>query len=267
MNVMKKLLSVLLAPALLLPCLGCSGAATVTFFKAGKADAAIVQTKNAVILVDAGLAKSSDDLIEELRERGVESIDVFIVSHFDKDHVGGAADVIAAFPIGTVYQSNCPKESDEHKSYVAALEDAGIEPVTVTETVSFHLDGLTVTIDGPASETYAVAPSNNSSLIASVSHGRTTVLFTGDAENARLTEYLQEFTRPSGKLILKVPYHGHWQSSLPVFLAAAAPDIAVIPCSKDEPGKKEIRDVTELLTNLGAEIHLTYDGDYTVKLS
>ena len=256
-----------MAAALLLPCVGCGGTATVTFFKAGKADAAVVQTKNAVILVDAGLAKNSDDLIEDLRELGVESIDVFIVSHFDKDHVGGAADVIAAFPVGTVYQSNCPKESDEHKSYLAALEAAGIEPVTVSETVSFQLDGLTVTIDGPASETYAVDPSNNSSLIASISHGRTTVLFTGDAENARLTEYMQEFTRPAGKLILKVPYHGHWQSSLPDFLTAAAPDIAVIPCGKNEPDEKEILEVTELLTGLGAEVRLTRDGDYTVKLS
>lgn len=267
MKIIKWFILFLLTAALLLPCAGCSGKATVTFFKAGKADAAVVQTKNAVILVDAGLAKNSDDLIEDLRERGVESIDVFIVSHFDKDHVGGAADIIDAFPIGTVYQSNCPKDSDEHKSYLAALEAVGIEPVTVTETVSFHLDGLTVTIDGPASETYAVDPSNNSSLIASVSHGRTTVLFTGDAEDARLTEYLEEFQRPAGKLILKVPYHGHWQSSLTAFLTAAAPDTAVICCSKSEPDEKEVSRVTELLTDLGAEIYLTYDGDVTLPLS
>lgn len=267
MKIIKRVFTLLFAAVLLLACVGCGSTATVTFFKAGKADAAVVQTKNAVILVDAGLAKNSADLIEDLQALGVEAIDVFIVSHFDKDHVGGAADVIDVFPIGTVYQSNCPKESDEHKSYLAALAAAGIEPVTVTDTVSFHLDGLHVTIDGPASETYAVDPSNNSSLIASVTKGSTTVLFTGDAENARLSEYQTEFRRPSGKLILKVPYHGHWQSSLPAFLTAAAPDIAVIPCSKDEPSATELSFVTELLEGLGAETYLTYNGDVSFPLS
>ena len=267
---MKKLFLFLLTAALLLSCLGCAFGgpkAAVTFFKAGKADAAVVQTENAVILVDTGLAKNSDDLIEELTERGVDSIDVLIVSHFDKDHVGGAADILAVFPVGTVYQSNYPKDSEEYAAYAAALAAAGIEPITVTDTVSFTLDGLSVVIDGPDQTTYAVDPSNNSSLIATVTCGDTTVLFAGDAENLRLTEYLQAFERPAGTLILKVPYHGHWQKALPDFLAAVSPDVAVIPCSKSEPDEDEIDAVTALLDDLGAEIHLTYDGDYTVTLS
>ena len=269
-RIMKKWFCIVLIAALLLPCLGCAdsgGGASVTFFKAGKADAAVVQTENAVILVDTGLAKNSDDLIGELTERGVESIDVLIVSHFDKDHVGGAADVIAAFPVGTVYQSNYPKDSEEYAAYTAALAAAGIEPVTVSDTVSFTLDGLSVVIDGPDQALYAVDPSNNSSLIATVACGDTTVLFAGDAQDARITEYLATFERPAGTLILKVPYHGHWQSALPDFLAAVSPDIAVIPCSKSEPDEDEIDAVTALLDDLGAEIHLTRDGDYTVSLS
>jgi len=267
---MKKVLLFLLAAALLLSCTGCAGTghtASVTFFKAGKADAAVVQTENAVILVDTGLAKNSDDLIEELAERGVEAIDVLILSHFDKDHVGGAADILAAFPVRTVYQSNYPKDSEEYEAYTAALAAAGIEPVTVTDAVSFTLDGLSVVIDGPDQALYAVDPSNNSSLIATVTCGDVTVLFAGDAENARLTEYLENYTRPAGTLLLKVPYHGHWQSALPDFLTAVSPDIAVIPCSKNEPDEEEIDAVTALLDDLGAEIHLTCDGDYTAALS
>lgn len=266
---MKKFLMILLAAALLLPCLGCGGAGTaaVTFFKAGKADAAVVQTETSVILIDTGLAKNSDELIASLTERGVTSIDVLILSHFDKDHVGGAADILAAFPVGKVYQSNYPKASDEYDAYVAALAAAGIEPVTVRSTVSFKLDGVKVVIDPPARERYSSDPSNNSSLIASVSCGGGTVLFAGDAQDDRLEEFTAEYVRPSGTMILKVPYHGHWQVSLPAFLQAVRPDVAVIPCSKKEPDESELGDVAKLLTALGAEIHYTRDGDYTVTLS
>ena len=50
-------------------------------------------------------------------------------------------------------------------------------------------------------------------------------------------------------------------------LTAAAPDTAVICCSKGEPDEKEVRRVTELLADLGADVYLTCDGDATFPLS
>ena len=266
---MKKFLCFLCGAALLLSCLGCAariGTADVTFFKAGKADAAVIRTGNSVILVDTGLEKNGDELVASLEELGVETIDVLILSHFDKDHVGGADDILAAFPVGTVYQSNCTKDSDDYAEYEAALAAAGIEPVTVSETVTFTMDGLTVTIDGPAETEYEKDPSNNSSLIVTVTGGGTTVLFAGDAEDARLAEYLETFTRPEGTVILKVPYHGHWQKTLTAFFTAVQPDVAVISCSKSEPDEDEVAKTTALLESLGAEVCLTYDGDVSLEL-
>ncbi len=269
---MKKILMILLAAALLLSCLGCGAGesagenASVTFFKAGKADAAVVTTDDAVILVDTGLDKNGGELVESLEAMGVERIDVLVISHFDKDHVGGADAILDAFEVGTVYQSNCPKDSDDYEEYRNALDAAGIEPITVKEAVSFTLDGLEVTIDGPDAAEYADDPSNNSSLIAAISCGGTTLLFAGDAQNARLAEYLATFQRPDGTVILKVPYHGHWQEMLPAFLEAVAPDTAVISCSKDEPDEDELTRTEAVLASLGAVTHCTYNGDITLSL-
>lgn len=269
---MKRFLCILLIAALLLPCGACAagtdaaGTASVTFFKAGKADAALIRTESAAVLIDTGLAKNADELIEALRKLGVTALDALILSHFDKDHVGGAADILGSFPVGTVYQSNYPKDSDEYEAYVEALSDAGVTPVTVSDAVSFTLDGLTFSIDGPDEAEYDKDPSNNSSLIVTVTGGDAALLFAGDAQDARITEYLARFERPEGKLILKVPYHGHWQDTLTAFLEAAAPDIAVIPCSKSEPDEEELQKTLALLESLGAETHLTYEGDYTIQI-
>ena len=198
---------------------------------------------------------------------GIEKLDVLIITHFDKDHVGGAADILSAFPVEKIYQSNYPKDGDEYSAYLAALSAAGIKPVTVMKAVSFHLHGLSVTIDGPDQAMYRKDPSNNSSLITTVSFKGTTLLFAGDAEDLRIEEYLTRFDRPDGTVLLKVPYHGHWQDELEAFCQAVRPDIAVIPCSKSEPEEAELSQTIALLEGLGAEIHLTYNGDYSLTVS
>lgn len=269
---MRIALSALLAAALLLSFAGCGAAkdtaadAVITFFKAAKADAAVIQAGGAVIVIDTGLEKKADDLTESLEALGVEKIDALIVSHFDKDHVGGAAALLERFDVAAVYQSNQPKDSDEYTAYVEALAERGLEAVTVTDTVSLSHGGLDIEIDGPAEAEYAVDPSNNSSLIVTVRAGGTTVLFAGDAEDARLSEYLETYDRGEGDVILKVPYHGHWQTMLPAFIDAVSPAAAIIPCSRSEPDEDE-REMTEaLLEEAGTSVLRTYEGDITLTL-
>lgn len=263
---MKKWICLALALALVWTCGACSNdqEIKVTFFQAGKADAAVIQTKNAVIVVDTGLKKNGKELVQALEDLGVTKIDALIISHFDKDHVGGAAAILNAFEVGSVYQSNYPKNSEEYTAYVQALSDCGLRAQTVSETISWTLDGVSVTIDGPAEAVYDTDPSNNSSLIVSVTYGENTILFAGDAEDSRIEEFLQTYQRQEGKLILKVPYHGHWQDRLPDLLAAAVPDAAIIPCSKSEPEAEELDRTVSLLESLGAEVYLTRNGDITL---
>ena len=272
---MRRLVYIILAAAFFVSFAGCGGTeleeteanAVVTFFKAGKADAAVIQAGGSVILVDTGRAKNADELIGSLEALGVTRIDVLLLSHFDKDHVGGAADILRYFDVGAVYQSNRPKDSDEYAAYIAALEERGVEPLTVSDTETLYLGGLTVVIDGPARAEYDKDPSNNSSLIASVTCGEETVLFAGDAQDARLREYLASYERSEGHIILKVPYHGHWQDMLPAFIEAVRPDAAVLSCSKSEPETDERERTEALLADAGAAVCRTFEGDITLLLT
>jgi competence protein ComEC len=156
-----------------------------------------------------------------------------IVTHFDQDHVGGAAKVLKSFPVKQVLQSDYPKDSDEYNNYVDALERASLTPTTVQETMTFSLDGVSYTVDPPKQETYSDQASNNSSLIISVGYGTRRFLFAGDAADARLQEFLAE--RNGSYDFLKVPYHGNYLQTLPAFFASVCPAYAVITCSEDEP--------------------------------
>ena len=165
MNRLKRLAVLLLAAALLLT--GCAGDVTETapasaegsdlevhFFDAGAADAILLTTENSAVLIDTGEKGFGKTILAYLEEKRIEQIDYLIITHFDKDHVGGAAKVLNSIPVGKVLQSNQPKDSDEYENYVEALVNAGVNPVTVRETYVFTVDGVSYTVDPPRQTEY-----------------------------------------------------------------------------------------------------------------
>ena len=227
----------------------------VSCFSAGKADAFLLYTENSAVLIDCGEKGFGKEILAYMEEAGIESLDYLIVTHFDKDHVGGAAKVLNSVPVGAVLQSNCPKDSEQYEKYLRALANAEIEPVTVRETLSFTLDGVGYTVDPPRKNDYSSDDSNNSSLIVSVKNGENDLLFTGDAQNERLAEFIAQ--NRTEYEFLKVPYHGHWQEMLPELIASVRPKYAVITSSEKEP---EDAETLEALARSGAEVRLTREG-------
>ena len=210
-----------------------AGVLHVYCFAAGKADAILLYTDESAVLIDTGESGFGKEIVDKLEQLGISSLDYLIVTHFDQDHVGGAAKVLKSFPVKQVLQSDYPKDSDEYNNYVDALEQVSLTPTTVRETMTFSLDGVSYTVDPPKQETYSDQASNNSSLIISVEYGTRRFLFAGDAADARLQEFLAEGNGSYD--FLKVPYHGNYLQTLPAFFASVCPAYAVITCSEDEP--------------------------------
>lgn len=232
---------------------------TVLGFNAGKADAFLFMTPQSTLLIDCGIKGFGRDILAELEARGVEKLDCIIITHFDQDHVGGAARIINNFPVERILQSNSPKDSEEYEKYLKAVTNAGIEPETVRETLTFVLDGVRYTVNAPKRSTYANDASNNSSLIVSVENGENRLLFTGDAEDERMEEFLSEDWGTYD--FLKVPHHGRWQETLSPLVDMTAPRYAVVTSSDDEP---EDAQTLQLLQSAGVETYLTRNGAVTV---
>lgn len=227
----------------------------VYFFSAGKADAILLTTENSTVLIDAGEKGFGQEILSYLEEQGISRIDCMIITHFDQDHVGGAAKVINNISVGTVLQSNCPKDSEEYEKYCKALQNASIDPVTVQDTMTFELGGVTYVVDPPRKSDYDEDDSNNSSLIVSVYNGETSLLFAGDAQTERLEEFLD--TSPETYGFLKVPHHGGEDELMDELVAAVSPVYAVITSSDEEP---EDDSTVAVLESAGVETYLTRKG-------
>lgn len=202
-------------------------------FDAGKADAFVLTASGHAVIIDCGERGFGENIVSYLKDFGISEVDCLVITHFDKDHVGGAAQVIAEVPVKNVLQSNSPKDSREYDSYIEALTDADCVPETVRETFRFDVGGVKFTVDPPAEDEYENDPSNNSSLIVRVEFGSRSFLFTGDAENDRMEEYVLSGAA-SDCDVLKVPHHGRWDKKLKDLVAAVTPEYAVITSSDEE---------------------------------
>ena len=234
---------------------------TVTFLDVGKADAIVIKTAQHAVVIDCGEKGDGKEVVAELEEKGAQSVDALIVTHYDKDHVGGAAKVIKTFDVGTVYAPDYQEESEEMEKYSAALSGKGMAPTLLTEDVSFEYDGVKFEIMAPKQTFYGQDNDNDFSLVTRVTHGENVLLFTGDAMEQRLDEIMDV----GSCTFLKIPYHGRKVENLGQFLDAVKPKCAVACTSQSEFASS----VQKLLTDKGircystcfnGRIELTSDG-------
>lgn len=229
-------------------------------FDAGKADAFLLYNSAGAVLIDTGEAGFGKTVLAKLEELGIDRLSCLIITHFDKDHVGGAKKILNSIPVDLVLQSNCPKSgADAYENYLQALEKQGIEPVTVRADTELRLGDAVLLVNPPARETYPDSASNNSSLILTVTHGSNRLLFLGDAEDLRLTEFLQ--TEPGHFDLVKLPHHGRWHGVFPTLLEQITPRYAVLTASEDEP--EDERTLT-LLAEQGVQALQTRYGAFAV---
>ena len=231
----------------------------IYFFNVGKADAILFSSSEINILIDTGEEETSSVILSYLKNNNITKLDYLIITHFDKDHIGGAANIIRNIEVENVCQSNVPKESEYYDEYLAALSEEDITAQTISGNVEISLNDIDMIINGPT-EVYDSNESNNSSLIVSVNYKNTNYLFMGDSQNDRIKDYLNNNEIDSYDLI-KIPYHGNYQKKLDDLLDETNPQYGVITCSNTEPDTEETED---LLSEKGVKTYLTKNGGITV---
>lgn len=235
---------------------------TITAFKCGKADAFLLRTANHTVVIDTATEKKGDNFLELIDEQGIDTIDEIIITHFDKDHIGGADQIIRSKKVGKVYTTYLSKDSDDITEYYKALKEKGYKDLIVKDVISFKEDGVVYTIYPPEAVNYKSSLSNNSSLAIKVQCADKTMLFTGDAEEERINELIS--TDGLECDVLKMPHHGRFKKNLDEFLNRVNPKYAIITASKKD---HEDAETVGLLDNKGVETYITRDGDITITMN
>ena len=227
---------------------------SIYFFNAGKADAFLIQNNDYTVMIDTGEEDLSNEILTYFKNYNIEHLDYLIITHFDKDHVGSASTILNSISVDHVLQSNVPKESDVYTNYLSALESCGITPETISGDKNITLGDMEIVVNGP-DVIYDKNESNNSSLIVSLTYKNTSYLFMGDAENARIKDFVS--TNNNTYDFIKIPYHGNYLKRLESLLSSVNPKYAVITASNEEGAET---DTLSLLDNLKIKYYITRDG-------
>ena len=102
---------------------------TVTFLDVGQGDATLLQTPDGgAVLVDGG--PPGTGLPGKLRDHGVRSLDVVVLTHAEEDHQGGLADVLASFDVGLLLDGGLPDDGADHRRIVSLARARGAQVAT-----------------------------------------------------------------------------------------------------------------------------------------
>lgn len=235
-----------------------SSTLTVYFLSIGKADCVLLQTENHLVIIDAGESDNGKDIAEAVELLGAEKVDCLILTHPDKDHIGGAPAILATGLVEAVYQADYDKGSSEQRKLNSSIASStNTTAITVTRTVSFVCDEVKYTVYPTALSYKGDDTSNEHSLGVLVEHGNNRMFFAGDALGERLTEMVSQIPDPGSIDLLKVPHHGRFDRNSDALIRALSPADAIICCAKSElPDKR----VLSLLDEEHSHIHLTCYG-------
>ena len=200
---MKRCLAALLALCTLLALCACgaavpgteNGVFSLDILNTGKSDCIIVCMDGVTVVNDAADEDDFDAICAALDRRGVQRIDYLILSHYDKDHIGSAAALVHAYPVGQILGPDYEEESVYFTLLERAAEDRNTPFLRLTENYRIETENGSVIADPPDVD---YGDDNNNSLVTTVTWRGTDFLLLGDAKKNRLN--IAEYTPIQVKL-------------------------------------------------------------------
>ncbi len=212
----------------------------MSFIACGEADIILIQNKEYTVLIDTGEDICSNEVVDYL-EQNIESIDLMILTHPDKDHIGNAVTIMKKWNVKEVYASKYLKNSELEKELLTYVAENNINYITLEKNKTLVLGDLEFTIE-PTLKEYD--SSNNSSLITYLTVGKIRTFFGADIKKKRIEDLLEQRILKSD--IVKLPYHGRYISNLEELLKRLDPKLIVVTSNELDLKTKELLETLKI---------------------
>ena len=219
---------------------------TVTFLDVGQGDCVLVESPNGKnILIDGGgvegIRASGNPEIRDavgekvvvpfLHRKGINRLDLVILTHPHADHLGGLNKVLEEIKVDQVLDSGQVYNSQAYRRFKELVRANGIRYSIAQAGQVLNLgDNLKGYIFNPILP--LLGDTNSDSIVMRLVYGDISFLFTGDTESNGEERILQSSFISLQSTILKVGHHGSRTSTSDEFLKAVNPKVAVISVGK-----------------------------------
>jgi competence protein ComEC len=230
------------------------------FLDVGQGDAALIRTpRNHWIEVDAGPADDRWDagrrvIVPYLTSHGVHRIDMFVLSHAHRDHVGGASAVLARIPTDVALEPGELFSDSAYDRWLGALAAHHVRWRAARAGTAWSVDGVEFHVLHPPTPWARQGDDlNEDSIVLEVRYNAFDALLMGDAGFVAESAMAPALHRVD---LLKVGHHGSKTASSDAFLAAAQPQAAVVSVGRNNYGHPS-PDALARLDHAGAAVWRT----------
>jgi competence protein ComEC len=197
----------------------------MTALDVGQGDAILLQVPEGNVLVDQGPPEAN--VAGQLSRLGVRRLAAIVLTHPQRDHVGGAARILSRLRVDTVLDPRIPAASADEEAALAAARRRHVAVVAAGAGRAFRVGALQLRVLWPRQPVRPGEDPNNSAIVIHARYGDVDALLTADAES-NVTLPL----RPPQVEVLKVAHHGSADPGLERLLQAVRPRIALISVGK-----------------------------------
>lgn len=217
----------------------------------GDADSILIYQDQHALLIDTGREEHASEVKRMLAQAGIQELELLILTHPDRDHIGGAAELLESIPVKRVIQSGCPGGGKRRAALEAAMDRLGIKPKTPSRPKEMKVGDIEITVYPAEKASYKLR--NDYSLLTLVRHGEVSAFFAGDAQKKRLKEALALDPKPC--TLYKVAHHGKGDAGGAKLIKALSPKFAVVT---ENQADEEIR---EALRECGTRVFYSGQND------
>lgn len=237
----------------------------VHYINVGQGDSILIRVNNKVLLIDSGPKSSKSTLTKYLNSLNIKNIDYLIATHPHEDHIGNMSTIINNYEINKFYSPKVTTNSKTFERMVSTLKNNNLKINILDNTTSSITlgDNTNIKIYSPIGD-FNDDNLNNYSPIIKITFGKTSFLFTGDAEEYVEKQVINNSSNLSSN-VLKLGHHGSSSSTCKEFLDAINPNIAIITVGIDNEYGHPHDEVLDLLKSYKIKTYRT-DNDGSIVL-
>jgi beta-lactamase superfamily II metal-dependent hydrolase len=235
----------------------------VEFFNIGQGDCTLIKSQGSAVLIDCGIESDNNKIYNNLLKRDVKSLELAVITHHHKDHMGDFLNLAENMKIKRLVISDSSAEDSDNELYKRIIEVAnknGTEIITPKAGSVFKFGSATLKI---LSVNNSASEENDRSVVMMANIGDKNILFTGDLGAEAEQALLQKINLKCD--ILKLGHHGSANSSYTEFLRAASPKFAIVSCGYDNLYNHPADDALQRTNQQGIKV-LRTDLDRNIRV-